>query len=1147
LTAAITGSCTASADITVALDGTGGTATEGTDFATVSDITITAGQPSGTTTFNPTVDSLYDAASAETAIIDISGVDGSNAEESGTQQVSISITESNSAPTVTLSTNDDSLSESDADAELKATLSLATYQDVTVTLNTNGTATEGTDFAEVSNITISAGATEGTTAFNPTDDSHYDAASAESATIYIEDVQGGAATESGEQTLAIAITDNESAPTVTLEASDTTVYDSGSDLTLKAILSGTTYEATVVDLAGTGATEGTDYATLSNITISAGATEGTTAFNPTPTLTYEATETATVVINEVTGGGGALESGNQSVSISITQHFLNIGTTFTDYSATTVSGQSYNWETAFKNLSSYTNINVSNYSNDPHAFEHSNIAKAWSFWNGSKFLDGTGQEIAIIDGNFNSSVDDLKNKTITTYGSLSNATSSNSHGNNVSGIAAADCSSGWFRGVACNADLWWADISALSSLDAITTAAKSAGTIVQNNSWGRSRGWFCDINDITKAHCNFMGYSAQGQDQMWVATDVAILKNYFTNTLGQTYADTDHEVLAIMLGQTSSSSDASTNESDLTNYVNALDSYQDNGVVVFVTCNFSSNLGVGYVNENDACLPGALPVFYTQLQEAWISVGMININASGTVTRYGNICGSTAAYCLVADGINLGIVDHDNFDVLNGNAIDTGNSGSSYAAPQISGMIALLAEAFPNHTPAQLTDRLLASANNSFFSVTAYTNFANGTRHGYDTTYGHGIPDIYGALSPINTGTYSVSQMLTGGTILSSRSQSDGGAYGINSSQFIQSQSLGDSLSAALQGTSAYFYDGLDGGFKFNFSNLFSLNNANLSLLSTLSSDISRLKHFNKLETKKYNYSFSNILGSIGSKDSNLLSINIDTPSKPIQYFNQLNTGQDFYLTSFNNPFTDNKKGGLGISNEFKVGDKDILIGYHDTEQRSGLFGETEFKAKTLAMTVSQSNELFDNFTLLSGLMIEQDTLLDSKGSGALGFHDTNPHSLFAGVNLEKVIGDDLSIKFVSTIGYSTVDTPSNSLIGEVTDITSVSFNFIANKYNIFNDNDRLAISIGQPNRVESGSMVVRLPGLAAATGEIPYENVIVDLTPSGRQIDIGIDYVVELDNDLILGFKNTISKDFNHINDAQLNNTFTFTATLDF
>ena len=35
-------------------------------------------------------------------------------------------------------------------------------------------------------------------------------------------------------------------------------------------------------------------------------------------------------------------------------------------------------------------------------------------------------------------------------------------------------------------------------------------------------------------------------------------------------------------------------------------------------------------------------------------------------------------------------------------------TGSSYAAPQVSGAIALLATHFPNHTPEQLADRLLA-------------------------------------------------------------------------------------------------------------------------------------------------------------------------------------------------------------------------------------------------------------------------------------------------------------------------------------------------------------------------------------------------------------------------------------------------------
>ena len=122
------------------------------------------------------------------------------------------------------------------------------------------------------------------------------------------------------------------------------------------------------------------------------------------------------------------------------------------------------------------------------------------------------------------------------------------------------------------------------------------------------------------------------------------------------------------------------------------------------------------------------------------------------------------------------------------------------------------------------------------------------------------------------------------------------------------------------------------------------------------------------------------------------------------------------------------------------------MLGFHDSGLRSGLVGESEQEVKTLAMAMSSSSDNFANFTVLAGLMIEEDTLLDSKGSGALGFHGTNPHSLFAGVNFEKVIGNDVSVKFVSTVGYSTLDTPVHSLIGEVSPITSSSFNLLSFK-----------------------------------------------------------------------------------------------------
>ena len=68
----------------------------------IDDIVISAGDLTGTVSFTPTDDSTYEA--NETAVIDIDtiAVTGSTASEDGTQQVTITITENESAPTVTL-------------------------------------------------------------------------------------------------------------------------------------------------------------------------------------------------------------------------------------------------------------------------------------------------------------------------------------------------------------------------------------------------------------------------------------------------------------------------------------------------------------------------------------------------------------------------------------------------------------------------------------------------------------------------------------------------------------------------------------------------------------------------------------------------------------------------------------------------------------------------------------------------------------------------------------------------------------------------------------------------------------------------------------------------------------------------------------
>ena len=81
-----------------------GTATSGSDYGAISSITIPAGSTTATATFTPTDDSLYDGGN-ETAIFDISSISGGSATENGTQQVTITITDNESAPTVTLTSS----------------------------------------------------------------------------------------------------------------------------------------------------------------------------------------------------------------------------------------------------------------------------------------------------------------------------------------------------------------------------------------------------------------------------------------------------------------------------------------------------------------------------------------------------------------------------------------------------------------------------------------------------------------------------------------------------------------------------------------------------------------------------------------------------------------------------------------------------------------------------------------------------------------------------------------------------------------------------------------------------------------------------------------------------------------------------------
>ena len=237
----------------------------------------------------------------------------------------------------------------------------------------------------------------------------------------------------------------------------------------------------------------------------------------------------------------------------------------------------------------------------------------------------------------------------------------------------------------------------------------------------------------------------------------------------------------------------SDNATSINTWVTAMDNFQTaGGVIVAATANPNNyRSATNTYAVDDAIITAAMPVFFTQLQEAWITA--INIDKTGTSGNYSYArksgkCGQTAQYCLGADGWNITVTAYNNDLGFTPTFIN--GSGSSYAAPQISGAIALLKEHFPNHSAAQLVDRLLASADNSFLTRDGVVTFGNGVQHGYNDEFGHGMMDIYAALQPITNDMLGLSVYTSnpanGGTLTA--------AQNYNRTTLISSLSFGDSI-----------------------------------------------------------------------------------------------------------------------------------------------------------------------------------------------------------------------------------------------------------------------------------------------------------------------------------------------------------------
>ncbi len=756
-------------------------------------------------------------------------------------------------------------------------------------------------------------------------------------------------------------------------------------------------------------------------------------------------------------------------------------------------------------------------------------------------LSGSGKTIAIHDSHFYSAAThiDMAGKVITTFGTLNEGSGAFPyyHGASVSGFAAGrynsnsatfvddnsagDYSGGatplWdygIMGVAYNASLHLADTSNIYSpaqWALSTDDARIKGAIVQNNSWGFDD----DLNPDT-------------------------VRTYMTNntkTLAEAlvfYQTQDQDVDGTKdVGLTAG--DPGWTAANWNAYITALNNFQVNGVIVFALSNTSA--------LTHADTTAALPYLDATLAEAWITVGNIETSGAtvtgGSVTRKSAPCAQTAAYCVVADGWNV--------TSLNGGttyAYLTG-SGTSFAAPQVSGLVALLSEAFPTHTPAQLVDRLLASADNSFFTASGTTTFANGITHGYNSNYGHGIPDLYAALQPITTSKMSRSILVD----VSSGGGGGGGGYKtatavpIAITRMTPGAAFGDSIARALDGKTAYFHDALYGGFAFDFGKLVSAQPLSDNTEQRLANHLSPVRLNPVLASPALSFITLDVEPKDGEGIPALLSFGAGEGRQifmgqnyPLEHALGLTEGGGQMETKISNneigysvPFVAAARSGYSVGNN-------LTLTNRLSWSSAAFVGDDDKSGAGVSGMASALKWQHEGATLAAfmGVSLENGAFIGTSTDGAFGEAPSAP-TVFYGTSYSSRLNESWHLGLLGAVGATDVSAGDTSLIKFTEPILTSSFGGTLSTNGVLDNMDSFSLSIAQPHRVESGRATISIPQRISLDGLLQFAEENVSFSPTGRQIDLSARYNFPLSFGGTASLEGVVSREPGHVRSASM------------
>ena len=501
--------------------------------------------------------------------------------------------------------------------------------------------------------------------------------------------------------------------------------------------------------------------------------------------------------------------------------------------------------------------------------------------------------------------------------------------------------------------------------------------------------------------------------------------------------------------------------------------------------------------NDGASQPGfyaALPADFSYLKPGWIAA--VATDSTGKIASYSDRCGSAAAWCLAAPGTSVISVYQGGY----GSA-----SGTSFAAPQVSGAAAILIQEFPYLTNQQVLNILFQSAT----KTGVYSNKA---------IYGQGLLNLDAATKPLGTVT-----VAKGTTV-------NGPSSPLSSTGSVMGAAFGGGLVNALAGRQMLVLDAFDRGYTIPMSGVVRVSDSfdvvrALQALGGRDTESvqygsTRLDFAYAVEQQPGGAEARTVPGKfflhsdLGASRALDLGYNV-SPALAFGVYGQgmlargdlpnLDAAAIPYLDMADKGWSAAYAGDLAGLGALKLGvfagqaksspfEDDTLYDPSRDPRMAGIYGG----AAELALPLGDRVKL----GLDGGMLVEQSTFLGTMSDGALAFGQNTP-TWFGGFTGTARLGGGYSLFGGAQIGLTMPSGGAGSLVQSASAVTTESFHLGLAKDQVLGERDQAGFVFSQPLRAVGGNATVSVPVSRDFFGNVSYTTVTSGLGADGRELDL--------------------------------------------